>query len=813
MKCLCIASALLMLALTLFAICFASQKKASAQTVEDIVSFHGITATNEYVVPEDKNISDGRKGVLISSDREGDSIKFRTKISGVFEMDFRVFSQSNFNKKNLELSTEQDAFYNANNDLQELAFTFKNSDGNQFDLILSGGTWENIATVYARVEARGRSAGVYYYKDKQMTENTFGANANGLFTSLWGTSFCNAGYTNGNTPLASPISSVIGFDPTTMEVYAKCLDYLGNETKRIIWDFSDSTFDGQDLGTSLNSFKEYSVSVTFASIAEGRTANMVIYSVNGQNTDAQTLVNSSGPSVMPNFEKSGVAGEKYFIPYPSVYDVLDGHILFNGTLRITCDGSEYDMFTSKGDKTNVLLEGCYFIPDKAGTYIFEYAPVDFHGLSQVSTAELNVFETRPQTGFTVSGLTEESEVGVGYVLTVPAATAKNSVYTDGRVLPVTFDVLYNGTVMEGYGDIVADKDYQVELQQAGTYSLRYKCADTGDVYIKTIEVSGDLPVFSMSAGVPGSLSIGDTLIVPDCTVKRNGASVNASFKVYFPDGACYQSRKIIIPEPGVYTVEYTGTVDGETYCKRFTITVKNPIEDSFENVNGTRVENGVRSELGNMTGSRITVSRLNSSARYTRTVYVGDNTKEDVLIELFPEPAVWSQPGLSSFSVYLTDIHNPDNYVEVKLNYGFDRETSIVYYKAGANGQPLTGYDGATVHMNGRYGTPMVTLWSGLSFSYWEQAKLSDITAKIYYDNAERAFYVTTGNTKKLITDLDSFEDWDKWNGFTTGEVELSVYFQNTGDNIDSSGAKLFVTQIDGNAIGAEYPEVTAPVI
>ena len=86
-------------------------------------------------IPYETEINDDRRGVLFTADTAGASFSFTQALGGLFELDFRVFSEVTANESSLS-SVPNSAF-----DLSELTFTFTDTEnGNSFDVIISGGS-------------------------------------------------------------------------------------------------------------------------------------------------------------------------------------------------------------------------------------------------------------------------------------------------------------------------------------------------------------------------------------------------------------------------------------------------------------------------------------------------------------------------------------------------------------------------------------------------------------------------------------------------------------------------------------------------
>ena len=117
--------------------------------------------------------------------------------------------------------------------------------------------------------------------------------------------------------------------------------------------------------------------------------------------------------------------------------------------------------------------------------------------------------------------------------------------------------------------------------------------------------------------------------------------------------------------------------------------------------------------------------------------------------------------------------------------------------QAGGQNQTPTGVEGR--------GTPSQKIWVGgdwgcaVTYSFYGTRSNSNGASvvgteslKVSYDADENAVYV--GGTEIInLGDLKYFED--PWNGFTTGEVKMSI----TGDGYSQRFASMMITRIGAN--------------
>lgn len=168
-----------------------------------------------------------------------------------------------------------------------------------------------------------------------------------------------------------------------------------------------------------------------------------------------------------------------------------------------------------------------------------------------------------------------------------------------------------------------------------------------------------------------------------------------------------------------------------------------------------------------------------------------------------------------SFQITLTDIYDSSNYVTLD----FERRQDFWYYgsiRVSAPGQASAGWVESSQAMRQTpYGTPLVSSFTGCP----ADAEGNYGIISTFFDYAARTVYAqpySTNKSKTLVRDLDdSFYlvpgDTALWNGFTTGEVNLTFEFQAINE---STRAAIYLFSLNGQDMtGEEIIDTTPPVI
>ena len=308
---------------------------------------------------------DTRKGIHFSSKEKGDgaegqSVSFKNTLSGLFEMDFRVYTKV--------VNSASDwwgggAWYTRNNaeEVREIAITLTDEDKNEsFTLYIKGGTSYNASAPNARVAygdvGENYGSGQWYQSSGgQDYDDTKGVKENGLASTEYNTSLRGTSFTNNFLH-----STVVGFDPITKEVYGYSFvsngQQYGNESyyanalyKRVILDLDNPehlAFAGNGASALLTcDFANYTVKYTLTDVTgadedgsnkEDEQANFIIYSLNGQSLAGEDgLLTETVPAGLTvQMEKTVTVGAGIVLPKPTLKSVFGDSPEFTGNVKV-----------------------------------------------------------------------------------------------------------------------------------------------------------------------------------------------------------------------------------------------------------------------------------------------------------------------------------------------------------------------------------------------------------------------------------------------------------------------------------------------
>ena len=132
------------------------KQSKTAEALSIFKESDSVAVQEEYKIDENLQ-ADDRTGILLTAQQSGANIDFVSAISGAFEMDFRVFSQTSPSEEELE----NKMFY-PTSDLQSMSiiFTDANDENNTFSIVIESSTALG-AIPTAHVEVQGKSLGIF----------------------------------------------------------------------------------------------------------------------------------------------------------------------------------------------------------------------------------------------------------------------------------------------------------------------------------------------------------------------------------------------------------------------------------------------------------------------------------------------------------------------------------------------------------------------------------------------------------------------------------------------------------------------------
>ena len=310
--------------------------------------------------------------------------------------------------------------------------------------------------------------------------------------------------------------------------------------------------------------------------------------------------------------------------------------------------------------------------------------------------------------------------------------------------------------------------------------------------------------FAVSGELADSYLVGETVSLPAGTFTRGGSEYAAETVVVFPDGRAYNADgSVTLTQSGMYRVDYRAVAGTSLVTESLSFRADDTMF-TYTGLGGS-ISYGVDTsayETG-LTGLTVQLG-IGGTLRYNRIIDINDIAAGTPYIRALLLPAVQGTPDARQLIFTLTDAYDPDNYVNIKLQSveitSEEWTSANSYMMAAAAGQPYVGLEGSKVHVNNEYGAYINYSMGGHTSETYPESTHGVGKRQIgfYIDTAAKTVYGTVNTSSRLVCDLDDKAYMTTlWNGFTTGEVYLSV----TADSFNGNTATLMITEIAGEPV------------
>ena len=315
-----------------------------------------------------------------------------------------------------------------------------------------------------------------------------------------------------------------------------------------------------------------------------------------------------------------------------------------------------------------------------------------------------------------------------------------------------------------------------------------------------------------------SYTIGTELDLPDGTVTVGNDEYSAEPIIYYPDGSAYAVSKATLSQKGKYTVEYSVQVSGKIYSvkKNFVVSeflFSNSATDApFKYLtNDQYYHEIVNDEPDYYQGVHFEI-KTGEKLLYNKAIDLSDNTKNDTLVSFDAIPEVSGERDAETLMFVFTDLYDSNIYLTIRVRRApkDDGATHELwsYIAASHNGQPLTGTDGKYFFQGSDvYGYGVKNGLAGGLHYEGEHAGDHGII-DLRYDNAEKAVYAyyepnNESNKLTIVTNLVNDFSAKPFDGFTTGEVMMSVYATDWATSDTERPFHGIIFDVDGHDLKA----------
>ena len=286
-----------------------------------------------------------------------------------------------------------------------------------------------------------------------------------------------------------------------------------------------------------------------------------------------------------------------------------------------------------------------------------------------------------------------------------------------------------------------------------------------------------------------SYGLGETIQIKPAKILYNGNEYSATPILYYPNGVTVSSGTVSLEQVGCYYVEYKANVNGEILSKKISFTV---YDDLFSiKGSGTYSFGSAEQYMPGKEGLKLSLQQ-GDVFTFNKVLDLSSSVKGSTpVINFYAIPEEAGKKELDILTVKLTDIYDENNFVEVRYKAVSDYDAAI-YVDAKANNQKYLGihwqektltsmaYDDGHCRLfqnHGAYGYYLYGSFTGIVPTHLYN--YTNNYCYLNFDSQQNRIYTKSSGavSNGLITDFDDpvLQGYDVWDGFTTGEVILSI--------------------------------------
>ena len=448
-----------------------------------------------------------------------------------------------------------------------------------------------------------------------------------------------------------------------------------------------------------------------------------------------------------------------------------------------------------------------FTPLRAGDYTL---------FSAGKTTVLRVFATIPETMYNYEYAFEE-EYKTGEMISFPFVTVSSAVQNK---IDCDIYIEYEGRIEE----VLPEGQDTYQPARAGSYAVVYAYEDIFG-YISTsanyFEVK-DAPVIGYLP--PETLSLGKRIQLEKIYAYNGEESVEANLEVVSPSAqqVDISSGAFLADEMGTYIYVVTAEIGGETVEERYEIPCDIFTHDLFDPTTLAQapVSGFALPEICRKTGDGVLLEATGTGGKYTYNSVIDLNSisRDTNLLSFFP----YSADGIGhveDLQIIFTDIYDKDNSVGIQFKCSPFHD-NLTYVTAFHNGRHYA-FDNANWIYTGVNGPVLIGdqyFFAGLMRNHYSMQMKGDDGLEVYsltldYPNRQVVLDLTSeGEGRYALMDFDN-PVWCGgaeyvWDGFTTGEVYMTVEF----GTVVGKSAAVIVTEVAGQSLsGTEVNDELPP--
>ncbi len=730
--------------------------------------------------PEESNLT--QTAIFFGTDVENARVRLKNTVAGEFSM------------------LCEPVLSDGSSTLRTMSITFTDVKTEEsFDIHVVFGEQANVSVVMD-----DEQAGIAYQKNNKISMTGI-ANASGIYTKY--------------DSMLLPIT----FAPDTMEVH------VGNGAmKKLVWDLSESENDNRTLTETREGFEEYTVSITMHDFV-GSSSGLSVYSLN-EYTLGKTVIKAADagrPQISAKITEKGLKGKRYKLPFVTAYDLVDGGI------------EEVERTLLAPDGSTVATDGDTFQPTATGKYTLTYKAYNSFGNVGEKTYTIEVLETMPSYGYEpIEKLPSKSVVGESIYL--PEMKIFGGLTIDYEKL-ATVTVKRNGVAQ--IAAMNRESGFTYTFANAGDYEIVYNVPDEEVVFnVQVADVKTDA---TLNVDIARNYNRNAYVDLSSAKLVVDGALTDFDLTVTNPMGVRFTNKQFVCSETGVYTLTAISKTD-KSRTATYTFTVLNRGQDLFGGSEDVVTQYGksmVTQANGVLAYTKSSGAAIKYQQKIDLTKYVDqttvatgvdDDSKNAIktfkekygddkvgisetatpLIEFSVQPHAYDKRAMNGVSIHLTDVNDPDNRLTIKLFNINKSEKVYSHVRAAAGDQILAGYNVVdSLFYVDNWGYRVQHTFMGSFDGAGFDMRKSRVA--LFYDYEEKRVLVgeegATRNRMSVVADLDDPRlcGGEPWNGFSTGEVELSIEIS----GIIYNQAGIAIYSVDGTDLSQDAIVYDEPTI
>ena len=271
-------------------------------------------------------------------------------------------------------------------------------------------------------------------------------------------------------------------------------------------------------------------------------------------------------------------------------------------------------------------------------------------------------------------------------------------------------------------------------------------------------------------------NLNSTLEIPNYEIAYEGGTVKATeYSLEYPDGVFMNGQVHELNMSGEYTVHYSAKVDGALVTAEEKFLVPYDMYSPDNVGTNTTVYYGKNAQFPDHNEGLVVSLVSGDVLQFNQIIDLSEATQKDNLLSFYITPLTKDMYDATRLIFRFTDIHDENNWLEVTYKCLYNVRSWAIdqtWIHAQTNGNPnIATFTDGTPRINNY-------LWG---WAYYKSFCRSGATHNLSFDNATKTLWtdavVSAEMVGKPLANLaDDTVLTTPWEGFTTGEVKMSVY-------------------------------------